>query len=414
MKVDAKNKMINLLREKYEIVKDSLDERGRRLWATSEAKAIGYGGQSIVSEAIGLSRRTIFSGIKELGRCEMVDLSPLGSRRKGGGRKELNSCHPELLKNLESLVESTTRGDPESPLKWTCKSVRELSAELKNRGFEIGRQKVAHYLSELGYSLQSARKTKEGNSHPDRNAQFEYINARVKNFQNQGQPVISVDAKKKELVGDFKNNGKEWRKKGKPELVRVYDFIDKQLGKVTPYGVYDQTANVGWVSVGIDHDTAEFAVESIRRWWLKMGKSQYPVAFKLLITADGGGSNGSRNRLWKVALQNFSDETGLEISVSHFPPATSKWNKIEHRMFSYISMNWRGKPLVSHETIVNLISNTTTKKGLKIQAEIDENSYPTGIKVTDQQLAELQLKKDLFHGKWNYTITPNTPDETKR
>jgi len=295
-----------------------------------------------------------------------------------------------------------------APLRWTCKSVRQLAAELQRQGHKVGRQKVADLLADLAYSLQGNRKTKAGTAHPDRNAQFEHINTQVAAFQKRGQPVVSVDTKKKELGGDFKNGGREWRPQGDPELMRTYDFADKTLGKVNPYGVYDQTANVGWVSVGVDHDTAAFAVESIQRWWAKMGSCRYQDATALLITADGGGSNGSRSRLWKVALQRLADATGLRISVCHFPPGTSKWNKIEHRMFSHISMNWRGQPLTSHEVIVNLIANTTTDKGLKIQAALDTGCYPTGIKVTDQELQEVALEPAVFHGEWNYTITPRT------
>jgi len=307
---------------------------------------------------------------------------------------------------LESLVEPTTRGDPESPLRWTCKSTRQLASALGAQGYRIGRQTVATLLDDLGYSLQGNRKTKEGSSHPDRDAQFNYINNLVKDFQRREQPVVSVDTKKKELVGDFGNGGKEWRPKGEPEPVRVYDFVDKRLGKVNPYGVYDPTANVGWVSVGVDHDTAEFAVEALRRWWKKMGRVCYPEATELLITADGGGSNGSRVRLWKVSLQQLANETELRISVCHFPPGTSKWNKIEHRMFSHISLNWRGKPLVSHEVVVHLIAATTTRTGLKIEAELDTNVYPTGIKVTDEQMKNIRIVKSNFHGEWNYTIIP--------
>ena len=325
-------------------------------------------------------------------------------RKEGGGRKKLTQREPKLLSALEALVEPTTRGDPENPLRWTCLSTRQLAAALEKQGYRIGRQTVAYLLDELGYSLQGNQKTKEGSSHPDRDAQFRYIHDQVENFQRRGQPVVSVDTKKKELVGDFKNEGKEWRPKGEPEPVRVYDFVDKLLGKVNPYGVYDPTANEGWVSVGVDHDTAEFAVESLRRWWAHMGRARYPIATQLLVTADGGGSNGSRVRLWKVALQQFADQAGLDISVCHFPPGTSKWNKIEHRMFSYISMNWRGKPLISHEVIVNLIAATTTRKGLKIEAEIDRNIYQKGIHVPEEEFEKLHIERAAFHGEWNYTI----------
>lgn len=397
------------LREKFAVLEAVLDERGRRLWAVTEARALGHGGQTLVAQATGLSRRTIYQGLRELEhRSGGNQEAPQRVRSPGGGRKPLTDHDPTLLAALEALVEPTSRGDPESPLRWTCKSVRQLAAELQRQGHKVGRQKVADLLADLAYSLQGNRKTKEGTAHPDRNAQFEHINTQVAAFQKRGQPVVSVDTKKKELVGDFKNGGREWRPQGDPELVRTYDFADKTLGKVNPYGVYDQTANVGWVSVGVDHDTAAFAVESIQRWWAKMGSCRYQDATALLITADGGGSNGSRSRLWKVALQRLADATGLRISVCHFPPGTSKWNKIEHRMFSHISMNWRGQPLTSHEVIVNLIANTTTDKGLKIQAALDTGCYPTGIKVTDQELQEVALEPAAFHGEWNYTITPRT------
>ncbi|KJU85676.1 hypothetical protein MBAV_002123 [Candidatus Magnetobacterium bavaricum] len=353
-----------------------LDEHTRRLWAAIEAREIGHGGQSIVSNATGLSRKTIYSALNELNTPIELGQKIKRTRKSGGGRKKVTENDAVLLSDLEALVEPVSRGDPENPLRWTCKSTRRLAEELQNQGHKIGYRKVADLLKKQGYSLQASRKTKEGSSNPDRNAQFEYINEQIKTFQGNGHPVISVDAKKKEQVGDFYNKGQEWQPKGKPEQVRVYDFIDKELGKVNPYGVYDQFANEGLVSVGIDHDTAEFAVESIKRWWKKMGQIRYPNATELLITADGGGSNGSRSRLWKIKLQEFANEAGLNISVCHFPPGTNKWNKIEHRMFSYISMNWRGRPLMSIETIVNLIAKTTTKNGLKIDAEIDNASYP--------------------------------------
>jgi hypothetical protein len=396
-----------IVHQKFTALLPILDERGRRLWAAAEAKAIGRGGVSMVSKATGLSRTTIHQGIKELAHATPL---PTGTaariRAKGGGRKPMVTINPAILQDLESLVEPTTRGDPESPLRWTCKSTRQLSAALQNMGYLIGRQKVSELLADLGYSLQANRKVREGSSHPDRDAQFRYIYLLVKEFQSCNQPIISVDTKKKELVGDFKNAGREWQPTGRPEPVRVHDFVDKTLGKVNPYGVYDQTANVGWVSVGTDHDTASFAVQSIRRWWLKMGCHTYPEAKRLLITADGGGSNGYRIRLWKIELQRFANEQGIEIAVCHFPPGTSKWNKIEHRMFSHISMNWRGKPLTSHEVIVNLIANTTTCHGLAIQAELDNNTYPKGIKVTDDQLDDINLVADEFHGDWNYSILP--------
>lgn len=396
-----------ILEQKFTELMPILDERGRRLWAAAEAKALGHGGISLVSKATGLSRTTIHQGIKELSQPSAPRSGSSRVRAKGGGRKPVVHNNPTILSALENMVEPTTRGDPESPLRWTCKSTRQLSNALKSKGYKIGRQKVSELLSDLGYSLQANRKVSEGSSHPDRDAQFQHIYEQVKEFQSTDQPIISVDTKKKELVGDFKNGGREWQPKGKPEAVRVHDFADKTLGKINPYGVYDQTANVGWVSVGIDHDTSSFAVESIRRWWNRMGKNLYPKARRLLITADGGGSNGYRIRLWKIEIQNFANEQNLEIFVCHFPPGTSKWNKIEHRMFSHISMNWRGKPLTSHEVIVNLIANTTTRQGLEIQAEIDSNTYPKGIKVSDAELENINLVKANFHGEWNYSIRPN-------
>lgn len=399
--------IIETLRKKFERVSGVLDERGRRVWAAAEAEALGFGGQSLVARATGVARTTLY---REQVRQASDQPAPPGRRLRkvGGGRKRLTEQEPALLAALEALVEPTTRGDPEHPLRWTCLSTRQLAAALNQQGHRIGRQTVATLLDQLGYSLQGNQKTKEGTSHPDRDAQFRYIHGRVEAFQRCGQPVVSVDTKKKALVGDFKNAGREWRPKGDPEAVGVYDFVDKVLGKVNPYGVYDTAANVGWVSVGVDHDTAEFAVETLRRWWLKMGRLRYPAAMALLVTADGGGSNGSRVRLWKVALQRLADETGLQITVCHFPPGTSKWNKIEHRMFSHISMNWRGKPLISHEVIVNLIANTTTRTGLKIEAEIDANLYPKGLRVTDEELGKINIQKADFHGDWNYTILPSS------
>ena len=329
-------------------------------------------------------------------------------RRPGGGRKRTVTKDATLLHDLEQLVEPLSRGDPESPLRWTCKSVRKLADALNHQGHHVSHELVANLLKELGYSLQANRKTREGTAHPDRNAQFEHINAEVQAFQSAGQPVISVDTKKKELVGDFKNGGRELCPQGEPETVRVHDFVIPELGKVAPYGVYDVTHNLGWVNVGIDHDTAAFAVASIRRWWQLLGQPRYPGAQRVLITADGGGSNGSRVRLWKIELQKLADETGLEISVCHLPPGTSKWNKIEHRLFSYISQNWRGKPLISHAVIVNLIAATTTKTGLKVRCELDTQVYPMGIVVTDDELAQVNLKRNDFHGEWNYTIAPHT------
>ena len=399
--------MVEKVRKKFERLSSVLDERSRRLWAAVKAEALGYGGQSIVAKATGLSRTTLHRA--RLENARNLAGTPLARiRQAGGGRKKLTQREPGLLSALEALVEPTTRGDPESALRWTCRSTRQLAAALEAQGYRIGHQTVAGLLGELGYSLQGNQKTKEGDGHADRDAQFQYIHGQVTAFQGRGQPVVSVDTKKKELAGEFKNGGREWRPKGAPEQVRVHDFVDKTLGKANPYGVYDPTANVGWVSVGVDHDTAEFAVETLRRWWQNMGYSRYPTATQLLITADGGGSNGARVRLWKVALQRLADQTGLRISVCHFPPGTSTWNKIEHRMFSYISMNWRGKPLISHEVIVNLIASTTTRAGLKIEAELDTNVYPKGIRVTDEQLEKVRIQRADFHGEWNYTIIPQT------
>ena len=396
-----------IVREKFTALEPVMDERTRRLWAATEAKAIGHGGQTVVAQATGMSRSTLHLGLRELGQGGGAAIGPgRRVRRHGGGRKALVQHDPTLLADLDALVEPTSSGDPQSPLRWTCKSVRQLADELHRQGHTVGRQKVADLLAALGYSLQANRKTREGASHPDRNAQFAYINAQVKAFQRRRPPVVAVDTKKKELGGDFKNAGREWRPQGQPELVRDHDFVDKALGKAIPYGVDDLTANAGWVSVGVDHDTAAFAVESLRRWWRHMGSLAYPHATALLIMADGGGSHGSRSRLWKVTWPRLADDIGLRMAGCHVPPGTSKWHKIEHRLCSYISTNWRGRPLVSHEVIVNLIANTTTEKGLKIHAELDPHVYPTGIKVTDQELANVRLKKAAFHGEWNDTIIP--------
>src|SRR5262245_29110526 len=383
------------VRQRFSDITPALDERGRRLWAAAEAKALGYGGVSLVARATGLTRPTIHAGLQ--GLASGTTPPPGRGRRPGAGGKPLTATQPGLKAALEALVEPTCRGDPESPLRWTCKGVRRLAVALRQQGFRIGRQKVADLLRELGYSLQANRKTREGSQHPDRNAQFEYIAAQVRKSQRLGQPVISVDTKKKELVGDFKNGGREWLPQRQPEEVRIHDFLDKRLGKAIPYGVYDLTANAGWVSVGIDHDTAAFAAETIRRWWRNMGQPLYPHARALLITADGGGSNGCRNRLWKVALQGLADELGLVISVCHLPPGTSKWNKIEHRLFSQIAVNWRGRPLTSLEVIVQLIGDTQTETGLRVRAELDSNRYPTGTKVTDEELAVVKLRRAKFH-----------------
>lgn len=396
------------VRERYQNLEWALDERLRRLFAASEAKTIGHGGIALVWKATGVARGSIQQGLKELvERPAGMEGSSRRIRRVGAGRKTTVTDDAALLAALESLVEPVTRGDPESPLRWTCKSLRQLATELGEQGHSVSHTSIGGLLKQLGYSLQGNRKTLEGADHPDRNSQFEYINDRVEEALSQGQPVISVDTKKKELVGQFKNGGKEWRPEGDPEKVNVYDFVDKELGRANPYGVYDLANNAGWVSVGTDHDTASFAVATIRRWWLAMGSPLYPDVKELLITADGGGSNGSRVRLWKLELQQLSDELGIPIRVSHFPPGTSKWNKIEHRLFSHISMNWRGQPLVSHEVIVNLIAATTTRKGLKVRAELDSKPYPKGIKVTDEEFAAIRIVRDEFHGEWNYTILPS-------
>jgi len=392
------------VRSRFRALEGVLDERSRRLLAAAESRAWGVGGISAVARVTGMSRPVIRQGLKEL---SAPAVHPAGRiRRPGGGRKKARQKDPTLIADLEKLVEPATRGHPETCLRWTCKSVRKLAEELNRLGHRVSYPVVAELLHELDYSLQANRKTKEGDSHPDRDAQFEYIDSRVQACLAQRQPVISVDTKKKELVGDFKNAGREWRPKGDPEKVRVHDFAIPELGRAAPYGVYDLACNTGWVSVGVDHDTASFAVETIRRWWYAMGQEKYPRAEKLLITADGGGSNGSRVRLWKVELQRLANETGLVMGVSHFPPGTSKWNKIEHRLFSFISKNWRGQPLTSLQVIVNLIAGTTTHKGLRVHAEIDNAIYPAGVKVPDSEMAEISLQRHAFHGEWNYDILP--------
>ncbi len=399
---------IDRIRRKFDSLGPLMDERMRRQWAAAEAAELGWGGVSTVATATGLSRTTITVGCRELRDRVAHPDAPISPRmrRPGGGPKCLTETDPGLLPALELLVDPVTRGDPESPLRWTCKSTRRLAAELTLQGHPIGPRSVAALLIDAGYSLQANRKTREGTAHPDRNAQFEYINAQVTALQRRGQPVVSVDTKKKELVGDFKNGGREWRPQGRPEKVRVHDFQDKELGKAIPYGVYDLTHNQGWVSVGIDHDTAQFAARSIRRWWEEMGAERFPHARELAITADGGGSNSHRSRLWKVALQGLADGLGLQLRVLHFPPGTSKWNKVEHRLFCYITQNWRGQPLVSRAAIVNLIGSTTTRTGLLVRAALDTAQYETGIKVSDEELAAVQLTPHEFHGDWNYTISP--------
>ena len=393
------------LRRKFESLSEVLDERTRRLLAAAEAQALGRGGIVLVARATGIAPSTITRGIRELESGTPFDAERI--RRPGGGRKKATAKDPTLLADLDGLVEPTASGDPQSPLRWTSKSVRKLAVELRAMGHEVSHQLVSELLHEAGYSLQANRKSREGSAHPDRDGQFRHINREVGRFQKKRQPVISVDTKKKELVGDFKNAGREWRPKGEPERVRVHDFLIPELGKAIPYGVYDLTRNAGWVSVGIDHDTATFAVRSIARWWQAMGKRAYPKATSLLITADAGGSNGSRTRLWKWELQRLADKTGLTITVCHFPPGTSKWNKIEHRMFSHISANWRGKPLTSLATIVNLIASTRTTQGLRIRSELDKRRYPKGQKITDEQMASLRIRRHKFHGDWNYTFHPH-------
>jgi Rhodopirellula transposase DDE domain len=394
-------------RRKFQALTVVMDERMRRQWAAAEAIELGWGGISHVAKATGLSRTTILGGVRELTAQEAnPGLPQPGIRRPGGGRKNVLEIDPGLWQALDALVEPMTRGHPETPLRWTCKSTRHLADELTRQNHPVSDRTVARLLYAADYSLQANRKTREGKDHPDRNAQFEYINQQVGQVQKRGQPVVSVDTKKKELVGDFKNPGAEWRPKGDPQKVRVHDFKDKELGKVIPYGVYDVANNQGWVSVGIDHDTAYFAANSIRRWYEDMGSKRFPRARELMITADGGGSNSCRSRLWKVALQGLADQLELQLKVCHFPPGTSKWNKIEHRLFSYITSNWRGQPLLSHEAIVNLIASTTTKTGLIVQAALDTNVYKTGIKVSDEAMAKLRLRPCEFHGEWNYIIAP--------
>jgi transposase len=396
---------VSTIKAKFEKISWALDERLRRLYAAAEASVLGHGGVTKVALATGVSRRAIHAGLAEL---ESETPAPQAHsqrvRKPGAGRKSVTETQTGIAAELEKLVEPTTRGDPESPLRWSCKSLRTLADELEARGFKISYPKVGDLLHEMGYSLQANRKTLEGSDHPDRNAQFEFINSETKRHLEIGNPVISVDTKKKELVGAFKNNGATWLPQGSPELVKVHDFVDKELGRANPYGVYDIGSNTGWVSVGTDHDTSSFAVETIRRWWNTMGQSRYPKAKVLMITADGGGSNGSRVRLWKKELQELANEIKLPIQINHLPPGTSKWNKIEHRLFSYISMNWKGKPLISHEVIVQLIAATTTRKGLKVHAELDKTEYPTGVKVSDEEFAKIKLRRNEFHGDWNYTI----------
>ena len=400
--------IVEWVREKYEVLRETLNERSRRLWAATEARSLGRGGIAAVIAATGMSSATVSKGLSELEAVQSggAVLPPERIRRPGGGRKRATDKQPGLARALQRLVEPTARGDPESALRWTCKSTRKLADELSKQGFKVGSRTVAKELKAQQFSLQANRKTREGTSHPDRDAQFAHINEQVLRFQRRRQPVISVDTKKKELVGEFKNVGREWRRRGQPQEVRMHDFPDPKMNKAIPYGVYDLTRNEGWVSVGIDHDTARFATASIKRWWKKMGKKRYPQAKALLITADCGGSNSSRTRLWKVALQELADDLGLRLTVCHFPPGTSKWNKIEHRMFCHITRNWRGRPLTSYAVIVQLIGKTTTHAGLQIRAELDPHTYKTKETVTPEQLQRVRLKPAAFHGEWNYTITP--------
>ena len=399
--------IVQWIRDKYEPQKPSLNELSRRLWAAAEARSLGRGGAAAVVAATGMSSATVYRGLADL-EAARTGLLPAGRiRRPGGGRKRARDKQSGLSEALAALVEPTSRGDPEQSLRWTCASTYRLASELRRQGFQVGPRTVAKELKEQEYSLQSNRKTREGKGHPDRDAQFGYINQQVMAFQRRGQPAISVDTKKKELVGDFKNSGREWRPRGQPEEVQVHDFRDPKVPKAIPYGVYDLARNEGWVSVGIDHDTARFATASIRRWWRKMGRKRYPRAKELLITADCGGSNSSRTRLWKVALQELADDVGLRLTICHFPPGTSKWNKIEHRMFCHITQNWRGRPLTDYAVIVQLIGNTRTTAGLKICSELDDHVYPLKETVTAEQLAHVRLTPATFHGEWNYTVTPH-------
>ncbi len=393
------------IRGRFSALSLHLNERERRLLAATEASAAGYGGIAAVSQATGIAASTIGRGLKDL--SDESTLAPGRVRRTGGGRKPLVASDPALLTDLMALVEPSERGDPMSPLRWTCKSLRRLAAELTARGHRISHTVVGELLKRQKFSLQGNSKTREGGDHPDRDAQFVHINQSVTAALAEQQPVISVDTKKKELVGDFKNGGREWRPQGEPEEVRVHDFLIKELGRAVPYGIYDLAANAGWVSVGMDHDTAAFAVQAIRRWWQEVGRARYPDARHLVITADGGGSNGSRVRLWKRELQRLANELGIDIVVHHLPPGTSKWNKIEHRLFSFISMNWRAKPLVSYRVIIDLISATTTDSGLTVRCELDPAIYPKGTVVSDAEMEAISLVRDDFHGEWNYTIRPN-------
>ena len=402
-RIKGQEELVRKVTERYNNLAATFNERSKRLWAGNESLSIGYGGIEIVSTATGLSRSTVIKGMNEItNKRELKDRI----RDHGGGRKKEVDKNPGIREELIKLVESSTRGDPQSSLLWESKSLRKLSAELREKGYDASHVLVEKLLHDMDYSLKSNRKMDEGKSHADRNLQFEHINDMVNTFMEENQPVISIDTKKKEPIGNFKNNGREWKASGEYDEVNVYDFMQFAEGKAVPYGIYDMKLNEGYVNVGIDHDTAEFAVESIRKWWNHMGRKRYPDAKRLMITADGGGSNGSRVKLWKIELQEFATETGLEISVCHFPPGTSKWNKIEHRLFSFITKNWRGKPLISFEVIVNLIANTRTEKGLRVECSIDRDSYEKGIKISKAEMLTLNIKTDEFHGEWNYTIAP--------
>jgi transposase len=403
--------VIEWIREKFVLMVEDLDERGRRRWAATEAMSLGRGGIAAVAAATGLSDRTIRTGIAELD--SKTPLERGRQRKPGGGRKSRESEQPQLIPTLESLVEPTTRGDPESPLRWTCKSLHNLAQELHERGFQVSHTKVGQLLKESGYSLQANQKTREGKNHPDRDAQFQHINRRVIAYRRGGRPAISVDTKKKEPLGNKKNVGKEYHPKGQPREVDTHDFPDPKLGKAIPYGVYDVSKNEAWVSVGINHDTAEFAVAAIRQWWKHLGRRRYRSPSRLLITADSGGSNGHRNRLWKYELQKLADRTGMIIEVCHYPPGTSKWNKIEHRLFCHITRNWRGVPLETHEVVVNLVSSTRTNEGLEVHCQLDERNYPKGQKVSDEQFAAIRLRKSKFHGDWNYEIHPSSKTQMR-
>jgi len=404
MKEEQREAIVGQVKKRYQVISPHLTEQAKRIWAASEALAIGRGGTTLVCEATGISRVTITKG-KTAVQGEAIESTRI--RQRGGGRQPLTRHDPQLLADLNCLIEPVTRGDPESPLRWTCKSTYKIAEALQAQGHRISQRSVYTILKDWGYSLQSNRKREEGTQHPDRDAQFRHINRVVKRFQRRAQPVISVDAKKKENIGNFANAGREWEKSKQPRTVNTYDFPDKDKGKACPYGVFDLAHNEGWMNVGISHDTAEFAVESIRRWWKRMGQPRYPRATELLITADGGGSNGYRTRLWKRELQRLADELGLRIQICHFPPGTSKWNKIEHRMFSFVTKNWRGRPLDSLATVVNLIANTTTEAGLHIEADVDGHIYEKGIAVSDEEMNSLNIKRDKFHGEWNYTIRPH-------